>query len=364
MRFHAPMKKKSARKSKSKRAAPKRRARRKVSAASSSKRVVRFWALALFGVFALCGFNFFKKKEAPAPEKDDRDLITQIQIYLDSQNFGPGKIDGALGEFTHKAVRYFNQARGAKPEELDNWYQVIKEAKRMVPQPFSEYKIHQDDFKFINPKLPSEPAEQEKLKFLAYRNAGEFVAERFHTDTRFLWRLNPKMKSLESLRAGDVLVVPNVEPFPIEDVPKHRKFGEEERLSARKVVIDTGEKMASFFEGDDLLAAFPITPGQKKFIPYGEWKIVNMVTTPYFRWDDKMLKEGKRGDDAYNLPPGPNNPVGIFWAGISKSGIGLHGTRDPGTIGRSRSAGCIRFANWDAIRLSTLVRPGAKVVVK
>ena len=88
-----------------------------------------------------------------------------------------------------------------------------------------------------------------------------------------------------------------------------------------------------------------------------------MVSTPTFRWDKQMLEAGKRGDTAYLIPPGPNNPVGILWAGLSKSGIGLHGTSSPRTIGRSQSAGCVRFANWDAIRLTNLVRPGAKVTV-
>jgi lipoprotein-anchoring transpeptidase ErfK/SrfK len=36
----------------------------------------------------------------------------------------------------------------------------------------------------------------------------------------------------------------------------------------------------------------------------------------------------------------------------------------PRTIGRTRSAGCVRLANWDAIRLPGLIRPGAKVIVR
>ncbi|MEQ1749520.1 MAG: L,D-transpeptidase family protein, partial [Prosthecobacter sp.] len=75
-------------------------------------------------------------------------------------------------------------------------------------------------------------------------------------------------------------------------------------------------------------------------------------------------EEGVRGGEAYQLPPGPNSPVGIIWCGISKSGIGLHGTASPKTIGRAQSAGCVRFANWDAIRLPTLVRPGSRVIVR
>ncbi len=86
-----------------------------------------------------------------------------------------------------------------------------------------------------------------------------------------------------------------------------------------------------------------------------------MRTFPKFRWDEKMLHEGVRGEEYFLLPPGPNSPVGIFWAGLDKSGIGIHGTSAPESIGRSTSHGCIRLANWDAIRFSRLVNAGAPV---
>ena len=55
-----------------------------------------------------------------------------------------------------------------------------------------------------------------------------------------------------------------------------------------------------------------------------------------------------RTNDFHNIPPGPNNPVGILWCGLNKPGIGIHGTNNPETIGRAGSHGCIRTANWDA----------------
>ena len=89
-----------------------------------------------------------------------------------------------------------------------------------------------------------------------------------------------------------------------------------------------------------------------------------MVSTPTFRWDKSMLEEGKRSDSFYELPLGPNNPVGIMWCGTSRSGIGLHGTPNPHTIGRAESHGCIRLANWDAVRLPGLLRPGSRVIIR
>jgi len=334
---------------------------------SVNRRVVLAILTAVFAATSLTGFNLFKRKPKVAgpPEAGERDLITQIQIFLDTQNFGPGKIDGSLGEFTYKAVNLYNAARGAAPEDLGNWHTVIEEAKSAIPHPYAAYQIKEADFKFINADLPDKPEEQEKLDFLGYRNVAEFVAEKFHTDMGFLNRINPKEAIIYTMKPGDVIIVPNVPAFQIETIKRHQKFEKDAVLSSNRVVIDTKGRVATFYNSQNqIISAFPITPGQEKFIPYGEWKVVNMITTPYFRWDDKMLKEGKRSDESWNLPPGPNNPVGIFWAGISKSGIGLHGTRDPRSIGRSQSAGCIRFANWDAIRLSNFIRPGSRVDVR
>jgi lipoprotein-anchoring transpeptidase ErfK/SrfK len=89
----------------------------------------------------------------------------------------------------------------------------------------------------------------------------------------------------------------------------------------------------------------------------GTWELRNMRRTAVWRYDQQLLDTGKRSENALNIPPGPNSPVGIIWNGLSRPGIGLHGTSDPETIGRARSAGCIRLANWDAIRLPTLIRP-------
>ena len=62
------------------------------------------------------------------------------------------------------------------------------------------------------------------------------------------------------------------------------------------------------------------------------------------------------------VPPGPNNPVGVVWIDLSKEHYGIHGTADPEQIGRAESNGCIRLTNWDAARLSLMVKPGTPAV--
>ncbi len=300
-------------------------------------------------------------KDDPSVPKD-RDTVLRIQIFLDRNLFGPGKIDGAIGEFTYKAVVNYNYAHGHR--DIYNWGHAQEAAEREVPVPYAAYKIKADLLAYVNPNLPEEPEEQAKLPFMAYRSLVELIAERFHTDETFLELINPQ-KKMNALKPGDIVVVPNVRSFRIEEVKPMQSYKTDPVLSSHTIVIDTTERMAAVYSAKEMmLAAFPITPGKPQFIPLGEWEVKTIMNTPSFRYDKQFLEEGVRGDEAHQLPPGPNSPVGIIWCGLSKSGIGLHGTALPRTIGRSRSAGCVRFANWDAIRLPQLIRPGSRVIVR
>jgi lipoprotein-anchoring transpeptidase ErfK/SrfK len=300
-------------------------------------------------------------KNDPSVPKD-RDTILRIQIFLDKNLFGPGKLDGAIGEFTYKAVVNYNFAHGHS--NLYDWTPVQAAAEKEVPVIFAAFKVREDLFKFINKDLPEDPAEQAEFPYMAYRSLSELVAERFHTDETFLAKMNPA-KNIDTMKAGDVIVVPNIRSFKLEDVKPMQAFKEDKALSSNIIVVDTTERMAAVYTSDEMMvAAFPITPGKPQFIPVGSWKVQTMMTTPSFRYDKQFLEEGVRGEEAHQLPPGPNSPIGIIWCGLSKSGIGLHGTALPRTIGRTRSAGCVRLANWDAIRLPSLIRPGSKVIVR
>jgi lipoprotein-anchoring transpeptidase ErfK/SrfK len=113
------------------------------------------------------------------------------------------------------------------------------------------------------------------------------------------------------------------------------------------------------------IAAFPITPGSSAHpAPVGEWRVVGAVPWPWYRYDDGVLSRGERTDDFHNLPPGPNNPVGILWAGLNRPGVGIHGTPVPDTIGRAGSHGCIRLSNWDAATFHSLIGKDTPVTIR
>lgn len=123
--------------------------------------------------------------------------------------------------------------------------------------------------------------------------------------------------------------------------------------------------MLAVYEGDVVVAAYPVTIGSAATeSPVGDWKIGGIAKMPNFRYDEKMLNEGERSKDFHMLAPGPNNPVGVMWIALNKKGIGLHGTDDPDSIGRSASHGCVRLANWDIVRLAGRVKSGAAVSIQ
>jgi lipoprotein-anchoring transpeptidase ErfK/SrfK len=64
------------------------------------------------------------------------------------------------------------------------------------------------------------------------------------------------------------------------------------------------------------------------------------------------------------IPPGPDNPVGTRWVGLSQKGYGIHGTNEPGSIGKARSHGCIRMRNRDVEEFFTLVSVGDTVEIR
>ncbi|MEO6872449.1 MAG: L,D-transpeptidase [Chthoniobacterales bacterium] len=286
----------------------------------------------------------------------DEETSVRLQIFLDNNEFGPGKIDGKIGEFFGKALVAYKKAHGMEPGGA-----VDAQLLAQVPEAYTSYTIRPEDEKFVG-AVASKPSQQAKLKAMLYGSHLEFVAERFHASEDFLRKLNPGM-DLEQLKVGDAVKVPNVQPFEVEKLSEHF-IPRNPALAARQIFIDIRENFLEVREGDKLVAEFPITPGSKTLpAPQGIWKILGIAVLPWFRHDEGMLMHGVRTSNFYNIPPGPNNPVGILWMGLNKPGIGIHGTNNPETIGRAGSHGCIRMANWDAVRIKDLVTVGTKVTI-
>src|SRR4051794_11373866 len=195
----------------------------------------------------------------------NEETATKLQIFLDNSDFGPGKIDGQMGEFFRKALIHYKKAHGMPPNgSVDSW--LLDQ----VPETFTTWTIPPEALDFVGPE-PGKPAEQAKLKALKYGSLLELVAERFHSAQAYLKKLNPGM-NLDTLKPGDTVKVPNVLPFKVEDL--HQGFmPENAAFKSRKIFIDTKERFLVIYQDKQLVAEFPITPGSTKLpAPLGMWK--------------------------------------------------------------------------------------------
>ncbi len=333
-----------------------------------------------------------KKGHTPAPvvhKRSDAEIeaATRLQVFLDRANFSPGKLDGHYSDFTLKALALYRQSRGEPVSPRPSTPDTVPDLNGIdigsVGPVFIEYTVTEADLQNVGP-LPSAIREKAKLKALPYRDAGEEIAEKFHCEQKFLGELNPGKNG--ALKPGDQVRVPNVEPFELDavknlkpgseiapqvandipDEPEQKPDPNSAPAAAAKtsVKVDVKTNMLGVFEGDKIIAAYPVTVGSTQTAtPIGEWKVRGVAKLPTFRYDERMLKRGKRSKNFHMLPPGPNSPVGVVWIALNKRGIGIHGTDDPNTIGQAASHGCIRLANWDVVRLAGRVKAGVPVSV-
>ena len=112
------------------------------------------------------------------------------------------------------------------------------------------------------------------------------------------------------------------------------------------IVIRRGSKRLLLYYGMHLKRTFRVATGQSVYpTPIGHFRIVVRWRNP---WWFPPPSPWARGLEP--IPPGPGNPLGTRWMGLSASGVGIHGTPDDASIGYSVSHGCIRMhipaAEW------------------
>jgi lipoprotein-anchoring transpeptidase ErfK/SrfK len=125
------------------------------------------------------------------------------------------------------------------------------------------------------------------------------------------------------------------------------------------IVIRRGANELRYYQGSRLMRKFGVATGQSVYpTPTGTFDIVDKQLNPWWLPPDSPWAKGKEP-----IPPGPGNPLGTRWMGLSAPGVGIHGTPDDASIGYSASHGCIRMHIPDAEWLFHHVKVGTPVVI-
>jgi L,D-transpeptidase catalytic domain len=116
------------------------------------------------------------------------------------------------------------------------------------------------------------------------------------------------------------------------------------------IVVSLEDRKLALVEDGVVKKIYPVAVGKPSTpSPVGTFKVERRVVNPVYSHNGRTV------------PPGPHNPVGSRWMGLSIRGYGIHGTNEPSSIGKAASHGCIRMAKADLEDLYPQVAVGDTV---
>jgi len=272
-----------------------------------------------------------------------------LQAALDRAGYSPGLVDGVHGRKTDIALRSFRAARGLRGGDGPLDAETAAALSVSEDQAVSEYLVTAADLSDVG-AVPEDWNRKAALDRLRYESLAALLAERGHCKIATVEWLNPGV-DFRGLKAGRSVVLPTVSPAaPI--------------VGAASIEVDLDEKLVRVLDARGrLLALFHCSiAAMAEKRPSGETHVEAICENPDYLFRPEMWPEVKNVRKPLRIPPGPRNPVGLCWIDLGLPGYGIHGTPKPELIGKTGSHGCIRLANWDAVRLGKAATVGMPVV--
>lgn len=268
--------------------------------------------------------------------------MLRAQIRLASLGFSSGSIDGVSGPKTESALHAFQKKFNLpRTGELD---ETTRNALRYHNPTYREYVVTEEDLKRLLPVGETWLSKSQQPR-LDYESLPELIAESTGCSPTLIKKLNPTV-NWNNVLPGLTLHVPYVISPPAEQKAAFIHICLENRV------------LHAYDRYTNILAHIPCSIGRRiTQRPVGRLSATVLIPNPNYTFNPAVFPESpeaQRIGRKLVIPPGPNNPVGTAWIGLSRPGYGIHGTPKPEQIGRAESHGCFRLTNWDANHLLKL----------
>lgn len=274
-----------------------------------------------------------------------------MQLALARKGFSSGSLDGKAGSQSRSALRAFQARSGLKiTGVLDS---ATRNVLNLDSTPITEYRVTSADVARLRPVSRTWLGKSQQDR-LDYESILELVSERSWSHPRLIRELNPSV-NWSDVVPGVVLRLPNPSPPP-------------RSLAAHLKIELSGKILRAYDANANLIAFMPCSIAQRvEKRPIGRLRVARVANHPVYTFNPAIFRESaeaRRLNRKLDIPPGPNNPVGVAWIGLDKPGYGIHGTPEPEQVGRTESHGCFRLANWNAEHLASIVSVGLPVYVE
>jgi lipoprotein-anchoring transpeptidase ErfK/SrfK len=181
-----------------------------------------------------------------------------------------------------------------------------------------------------------------------------FVPAEGHKETAMRWMSNQNAAAAKTrgTALAAAMLLAAAEALAQEKQADHARLAEPtakqpHSLGVRRILVSIADRKLALLQDGRVLKTYAVAVGADVSpSPSGEFKIVHRIANPTYYAPGVVI------------PPGKANPLGTRWLGLNQKGYGIHGTNQPGSIGRRASHGCIRMRNRDIEELFELVRAG------
>jgi hypothetical protein len=275
--------------------------------------------------------------------------VAALQVALHSRGLYPSEIDGLLGPKTTAAVRAFQRKKhllvdgipGPQTRAALGRYSRYRLGGRVLVPGDSGWDVSEAQFLLRLHGLKPGPLDG----FMGARS--EEAVRKFQRSTGLQVDgvIGPATTaSLDTRR-------------PEGPSGLSHRAGRRASRAGRLVIVRRDVHRLYFYRHGQPIKVFNVATGSRLTpSPRGKFRIVAKYRHPWWYPPDSSWARHRKP-----IPPGPGNPLGTRWMGISSPGVGIHGTPDPASVGYSVSHGCIRLSIRNAEALFQLVRVGTRV---